>query len=50
MEGSALHAMIPLPEGTDREKIEAIYKDGLLMVRIPKKRLGAGRKIPLKPA
>lgn len=50
MEGSALHAMIPLPEGTDREKIEAIYMDGLLMVRIPKKRLGAGRKIPLKPA
>lgn len=49
MEGSALHAMIPLPEGTDREKIEAIYKDGLLMVRIPKKRLGASRKIPLKP-
>ncbi len=43
----AVHVVIPLPEGADREKITATYSNGLLVVRVPKCQQGKSRKIPL---
>jgi len=49
-EPRAVHAVIPLPEGADRDKVEATYSNGLLVVRVPKGPHGKTRKIPLKDA
>ena len=43
----AVHVVIPLPEGADREKISATYSNGLLVVRVPRCQQGKARKIPL---
>lgn len=44
----AVHAVIPLPEGADRDKVEANYANGLLVVRVPKNPHGKTRTIPLQ--
>lgn len=46
-EPPAIHAVIPLAEGADQEKISATYSNGLLVVRVPTCRQGRARKIPL---
>ena len=42
--------VISLPEGVDPEKAEASYKNGVLTIRLPRKKEAAekGRKIPIK--
>ena len=49
-EPRAVHAVIPLPEGVDRDGMEATYANGLLVVRVPKNPHGKTRKIPLRPS
>jgi HSP20 family protein len=39
-----------LPEDADGEKIEAIFKDGLLTVKLPKKPEASPRLVPVKAA
>jgi HSP20 family protein len=39
---------ITLPPETDTEKVEAIYRNGILEVKMPRKPEAVGRKIPVK--
>lgn len=39
---------VTLPPGTDREKVEARYRNGVLEVRVPKTPEALGRKIEVK--
>jgi HSP20 family protein len=39
---------IPLPAEVEREKIQAEFKNGVLEIRIPKKKEAAPRKIEIK--
>jgi HSP20 family protein len=39
---------ITLPPGTDLEKVEATYRNGILEVKMPRKPEAVGRKIPVK--
>jgi HSP20 family protein len=39
---------VTLPPGTDTEKVEATYRNGILEVKMPRKPEAAGRKIPVK--
>jgi HSP20 family protein len=42
------HRTVPLPAGTDPEKIEARYKNGLLEVHVPRTEQARGKRIPVK--
>jgi len=39
---------ITLPPGTDVEKVEATYRNGVLEVKMPRKPEAIGRKVPVK--
>ena len=39
---------VTLPPGTDTEKVEATYRNGILEVKMPRKPEAIGRKIPVK--
>jgi len=39
---------ITLPPGTDTEKVEATYRNGILELKMPRKPEAVGRKIPVK--
>jgi HSP20 family protein len=42
------HQRVTLPPGTDPDKIEARYKNGLLEVHVPKSEEAKGKRIPVK--
>lgn len=42
------HRTVTLPPGTDPDKIEARYKNGLLEVHVPKSEEAKGKRIPVK--
>ncbi|HZT80281.1 MAG TPA: Hsp20/alpha crystallin family protein [Gemmataceae bacterium] len=42
------HQSVTLPPGTDPDKIEARYKNGLLEVHVPKSEEAKGKRIPVK--
>lgn len=42
------YRMIPLPSGLDAEKVEAHYKNGVLIVTLPKSEESKGRRIAVK--
>jgi HSP20 family protein len=42
------HQSMTLPPGTDPDKIEARYKNGLLEVHVPKSEEAKGKRIPVK--
>ncbi len=44
----SLHQVITLPEGTDAERIEARYHNGVLEVRVPKCEEARPKRIPVK--
>jgi len=50
-EGAYTHVKreIDLPLGVDMEKVEAVYRNGVLEVRLPKKPEVLGKKIEVKP-
>jgi HSP20 family molecular chaperone IbpA len=39
-----------LPPGINREKVEAKYHNGVLLVRLPKTPEGKGQRIPVQSA
>lgn len=39
---------IPLPSGIDPEKVEAEYRNGVLMVTVPKTEASKAKRIPVK--
>jgi HSP20 family protein len=39
---------VTLPPGTETEKVEATYRNGILELKMPKKPEAVGRKIPVK--
>jgi HSP20 family protein len=39
---------VTLPPGTDTEKVEATYRNGILEMKMPRKPEAVGRKIPVK--
>jgi len=39
---------VTLPSGTEPDKIEALYKNGLLQVRVPKSEKAKGIRVPVK--
>jgi HSP20 family protein len=43
-----LYRSVTLPQGVDPEKVDASYKNGVLMITLPKAGKPNGKKIPIK--
>lgn len=42
-----VHLVLPIPDGADRDRIEAKYSNGLLILLVPKEANAKGRTIPV---
>jgi HSP20 family protein len=43
-----LHRLVTVPSGVDPEKVEAVYRQGILELRLPKTPDALGQRIPVK--